>query len=100
MDRVEVSAYRFGRSSISGADLIGNGHAPARAMNKPSTKPYDIHQRVFIFACETIAAFPKERLDTPSLKVWSQLIASATSSGAHLEEAAAGGTRAHFLALV
>jgi four helix bundle protein len=31
--------------------------------------------------------------------VWSQLLASATSSGAHLEEASAGGTRAHFLSL-
>jgi len=35
----------------------------------------------------------------PSLKAWSQLIASSTSTGAHLEEASAGGTRAHFLSL-
>ncbi len=39
-------------------------------------------------------------MDAPSLKVWSQLIAAATSTGAHLEEAAAGGTRAHFLSLM
>ena len=64
-----------------------------------SPKPYDIHERVFVFACDVIDAFPESRLNTPSLKVWSQLIASATSSGAHLEEAAAGGTRAHFLSL-
>ena len=53
-----------------------------------------------MFACDIVRAFPKGRLDTASLKVWSQLIASATSSGAHLEEAAAGGTRAHFLSLM
>ena len=64
-----------------------------------SPKPYDIRSRVFAFACEVVRAFPKTRLDPPSLKVWSQLIASATSSGAHLEEASAGGTRAHFLSL-
>src|SRR5688572_12694002 len=63
-------------------------------------KPYEIKPRVFAFACDVIRAFPRTRLDTPSLKVWSQLIASATSSGAHLEEAAAGGTRPHFLSLM
>lgn len=62
-------------------------------------KPYDINRRVFVFACDVIHAFPRTRLDAPSLKVWSQLIASATSSGAHLEEASAGGSRAHFLSL-
>ena len=63
-------------------------------------KPFEIKPRVFIFACDVVRAFPKGRLDAPSLKVWSQLIAAATSSGAHLEEAAAGGTRAHFLSLM
>ena len=53
-----------------------------------------------MFACDVVRAFPKTRLDPPSLKVWSQLIAAATSAGAHLEEAAAGGTRAHFLYLM
>jgi four helix bundle protein len=62
-------------------------------------KPFEIKPRVFNFACDVIRGFPKKRLDPPSLKVWSQLIAAATSSGAHLEEAAAGGTRAHFLSL-
>ncbi len=63
-------------------------------------KPFEIKPRVFGFACDVIRAFPKGRLDTPSLKVWSQLIGAATSTGAHLEEAAAGGTRAHFLSLM
>ncbi len=62
-------------------------------------KPYDINRRVFVFACAVINAFPQTRLSPPAVKVWSQLIASATSTGAHLEEAAAGGTRAHFLSL-
>ena len=64
-----------------------------------SPSPYDIRSRVFQFACAVVRAFPKTRLDPPSLKVWAQLIASATSSGAHLEEASAGGSRAHFLSL-
>jgi four helix bundle protein len=63
-------------------------------------KPYEIKPRAFMFACDVVRAFPRDRLDAPSLKVWSQLIAAATSSGAHLEEAAAGGTRAHFLSLM
>ena len=67
-------------------------------MSKQS-KPYAIRPRVFLFACDVVRAFPKSRLDTPSLKAWSQLVASATSTGAHLEEASAGGTRAHFLSL-
>jgi four helix bundle protein len=62
-------------------------------------KPFEIKPRVFMFACDVVRAFPKHRLDPASLKVWSQLIAAATSSGAHLEEAAAGGSRAHFLSL-
>ena len=63
-------------------------------------KPYQIGPRTFLFSCEVIRTFPKTRLDTPSLKVWSQLIAAATSSGAHVEEAAAGSTRRHFLSLM
>jgi four helix bundle protein len=63
-------------------------------------KPFEIDVRAFIFACDVIRAFPRERLDTASMKVWSQLIASATSTGAHLEEANAGGSRAQFLALI
>jgi four helix bundle protein len=63
-------------------------------------KPYKIRPRIFAFACDVIRAFPRTRLDTASLKVWSQLIGSSTSSGAHTKEAAGGGTRAHFLSLM
>ena len=69
-------------------------------MNRPSLKPFDINVRVFILACDIIRAFPRDRLDTANMKVWSQLVASATSTGAHLEEANAGGSRAQFLALI
>ena len=69
-------------------------------MTSDSPKPYDIKTRVFAFACDVIRAFPRTRIDTPTIKVWSQLIASATSSGAHLEEAGAAGTRPHFLSLM
>ena len=62
-------------------------------------RPFEIKARVFMFACDVVHAFPRSRLDAASLRVWSQLIASATSAGAHLEEAAAGGSRAHFLSL-
>jgi four helix bundle protein len=62
-------------------------------------RPYKIRPRVFDFACEVVRAYPKTRLDPPSLKAWAQLIAAATSTGAHLEEASAGGSRAHFLSL-
>lgn len=65
-----------------------------------SQKPFEIKPRVFLFVCDVVRAFPKHHLDPPTLKVWSQLIAAATSGGAHLEEAAAGGTRAHFLSLM
>ena len=65
-----------------------------------NSKPYAINVRVFVFACDVIRAFPRDRLDPPSTKVWSQLVASATSTGAHLEEANAGGSRAQFLALI
>lgn len=69
-------------------------------MQPASLKPYDIKVRAFAFACDVIRKFPRGRLETPSLKVWSQLISSATSTGAHLEEANAGGSRAQFLALI
>ena len=79
--------------NVRGPRYAVTGHMPL------APKPFEIKARVFMFACDVVHAFPKTRLGAPSLKVWSQLIASATSSGAHLEEAAAGGSRAHFLAL-
>ena len=84
--------------------FLGNSpgvvHAAGRSMIPPHSKPYEINVRAFVFACDVIRAFPRDRLDVPSTKVWSQLIASATSTGAHLEEANAGGSRAQFLALI
>src|SRR5690349_23111878 len=68
-------------------------------MHNGPQKPYDIKERTFVYSCSVIDAFPRTRLDTASVKVWAQLIAAATSSGAHLEEAAAAGSRAHFLSL-
>jgi four helix bundle protein len=63
-------------------------------------KPYDIRERSFVFACAIVAGFPsKGWIDHASLQCWSQLVDSATSAGAQLQEAGAGGTRKQFLAL-
>jgi len=63
-------------------------------------KPFDIRERAFQFACAAIAAFPGDRhLDGPTWRVWSQLVSAATSVGAHLEEAEAASSRAHFVTL-
>ena len=61
-------------------------------------KPFDIRERAFLFACDILAAFPPARpLDPPSWRAWCQLIAAGTSVGAHLEEADAASSRAHFI---
>ena len=66
----------------------------------PKNKPYEIKERLFLFSCDVIRAFPRNsQLDAASLHTWRQLISSATSAGAHLEEAHAGGSRAHFISL-
>jgi four helix bundle protein len=63
-------------------------------------KPYDIRERTFEFACSVINAYPRQqRIDYPSLRSWNQLTASASSSGAHLEEADAASSPAHFVTL-
>jgi four helix bundle protein len=63
-------------------------------------KPFDIRERTFLFACDVVSAFPARRpLDPPSWRVWSQLVAAGTSVGAHLEEADAASSRAHFISL-
>ena len=63
-------------------------------------RPFDIRERSFLFACEVVSAFPTERpLDPPSWRVWQQLVAAGTSVGAHLEEAEAASSRAHFVSL-
>ncbi len=66
-----------------------------RAMDKP----YDIRARSFLFACEAVLAFPKGRLEQPDSRIWLQLISAATSGTAHLEEAEAASSRAHFVTL-
>lgn len=68
-------------------------------MDNQLSKPFEIKARTFRFACAVVAAFPQSHLNPPSLKIWTQLISAATSTGAHLEEAAAGGSRAHFLSI-
>jgi len=63
-------------------------------------KPFDIRERAFVFACDVVAAFPSEGpLAPPSFRIWTQLLAAGTSVGAHLEEADAASSRAHFVAL-
>ena len=62
-------------------------------------KPYDIRERAFLFACEAVLAFPKGRLEQPDTRIWLQMISAATSAGAHLEEAQAASSRAHFVTL-
>lgn len=68
-------------------------------MDKPA-KPFDINDRLFEFACDVINAYPRHaRLDLASVRVWGQVVSSSTSAGAHLEEAQAGGSQAHFISL-
>ena len=62
-------------------------------------KPYDIRDRAFLFACDAIRAYPRERLDPRTLRIWLQFISAATSGGSHLEEAEAASSRAHFVTL-
>jgi four helix bundle protein len=63
-------------------------------------KPFDIRARAFLFACSVIAEFPEKRpLHPAAWRVWSQLVAAGTSVGAHLEEAEAASSRAHFITL-
>ena len=68
-------------------------------MDTQALKPFEIKARTFQFACAVVSAFPQSRLNPPSLRIWTQLISAATSTGAHLEEAAAAGSRAHFLSI-
>jgi four helix bundle protein len=62
-------------------------------------KPFDIRERAFLFSCSAVSAFPQGRLGHPAARVWSQFLAAATSGGAHLEEAEAASSRAHFVSL-
>jgi len=62
-------------------------------------KPYDIKERAFLFSCDAVNAYPNELLDRRSEHAWSQFLRAATSGGAHLEEAEAAASRAHFVTL-
>ena len=62
-------------------------------------KPFDIRERAFLFACEVVNSYPPERLDAKTQRIWLQLVAAGTSGGAHLEEANAASSRAHFVSL-
>jgi four helix bundle protein len=62
-------------------------------------KPFDIRERTFLFACDAVRAFPERDLEPRTLRIWLQFVSAATSGGAHLEEAEAASSRAHFVTL-
>ena len=62
-------------------------------------KPFDIRERAFAYACDAVNAFPAARLDSKTLRIWMQFVSAATSGGAHLEEADAASSKAHFISL-
>ena len=62
-------------------------------------KPYDIRERAFVFACDVVRAYPANRMDSRSQRIWLRFVSAATSVGAHLEEADAAASRAHFVTL-
>lgn len=62
-------------------------------------KPYDIRERAFEYACAAVRAYPADRIDPRSQRIWLQFVSAATSVGAHLEEAEAAASRAHFITL-
>jgi four helix bundle protein len=74
---------------------VGIGHAIGIRMGKP----FDIRERTFLFACDAVLAFPDGHLEPRTLRVWLQCVSAATSGGAHLEEAEAASSRAHFVTL-
>ena len=62
-----------------------------------SSKPYEIHERTFLFAQDVLNAYPDEAWrHPPSAVVWRQLIRAAASVGANLEEADAGSSADDF----
>src|SRR5687767_211987 len=65
-----------------------------------NSKPFDIRQRVLQFVLAIVEVYPRRPYpNRPSARSWSQLFDSASSSGAQLAEADAGGTRRHFVSL-
>jgi four helix bundle protein len=61
-------------------------------------KPFDIRERAFLYSCDVLNSYPSE-LDRKSQRIWLQFVDAATSGGAHLEEANAASSRAHFVTL-
>ncbi|HJU43869.1 MAG TPA: four helix bundle protein [Vicinamibacterales bacterium] len=62
-------------------------------------KPYDIRERAFKFSCDVVLAYPAQRMDARAQRIWLQFVSAGTSGGAHLEEADAASSRAHFITL-
>ena len=82
-----------------GIPMISRWHRECSTIRMPTpiAKPYDICQRTFGFARDTVRAYPSSvRTHTPSAVAWLQLVRSATSVGANLEEAQAGSSKADF----
>jgi four helix bundle protein len=68
---------------------------------KFTSRPYEIRQRVRQFVLALISVYPDSPTwNRPSAQAWEQLFKSASSSGAHLEEADAGSSRRHFKSLL
>jgi four helix bundle protein len=82
------------------AQSPGNLFWHAACSKRGVAKPFDIRQRTFLIACEMVGAFPaRGALDPRSSRIWLQAVAAGTSVGAHLEEADAASSRAHFISL-
>jgi len=79
-------------------DLFENSTGAKDALSFPMTKPFDIRERAFLYSCDVLNCYPSE-LDRKSQRIWLQFVAAATSGGAHLEEANAASSRAHFVTL-
>jgi hypothetical protein len=98
-DFVSDSATLAGRRTVFPRE---NGPFPCGtsiAIQVPMDKPYDIKQRTFLFASEALLAYPADHLNARTERAWLQFVAAATSGGAHLEEAEAAASRAHFVTL-
>ena len=63
------------------------------------SKPFDIRERAFEYACAAVLAYPAQRMDGRAQRIWLQFVSAATSGGAHLEEADAASSRIHFISL-
>src|SRR5688572_15894134 len=65
----------------------------------PSGKPYDIHERLLIFACDIVNAVQFLHSRGPIARAFSyQLLSASTSTGAHAEEADGASSHDDFIA--